>query len=82
MDRQVKKYRQRCCLVASLAAVLAILATNSVSNAAEPISVSEPASEQRVFSVRARLQVSGQIETSSQPADANGQRPLLRSRLG
>jgi hypothetical protein len=73
MDRLVKKYRQRCCLVASLAAVLAILATNSVSNAAEPISVSEPASEQRVFSVRARLQVSGQIETSSQPADANGQ---------
>lgn len=40
MDRLVKKYRQRCCLVASLAAVLAILATNSVSNAAEPISVS------------------------------------------
>ncbi len=82
MDRLVKKYRQRCCLVASLAAVLAILATNSVSNAAEPISVSEPASEQRVFSVRARLQVNGQIETSSQPADANGQKAAAAKPAG
>lgn len=82
MDRQVKKYRQRCCLVASLAAVLAILATNSVGNAAELISVSEPASEQRVFSVRARLQVNGQIETSSQPADANGQKAAAAKPAG
>lgn len=82
MDRLVKKYRQRCCLVASLAAVLAILATNSVSNAADPISVSEPASEQRVFSVRARLQVNGQIETSSQPADANGQKAAAAKPAG
>ncbi|MDA1164580.1 MAG: hypothetical protein O3B13_15925 [Planctomycetota bacterium] len=42
--------------------------------AAEPISLGEAATEQRVFSVRCRLQVSGHIETSSQPVVAAEQK--------
>ena len=52
---------------------LLVLVLDIAPLSAEQIPVSEPASEQRVFSVRARLQVSGQIETSSQPAVAAGQ---------
>lgn len=72
MDRLVKKYRQEFRLAISMA-TLTLLAISSASKAAEPISVSEPASEQRVFSVRARLQVNGHIETSSAPTPKSGQ---------
>lgn len=50
---------------------LAVITTGSLTAAAAPISISESASEQRVFSVRCRLQVNGNIETSAQPAEAS-----------
>ena len=81
MDRLVNKYRQEYRFAVSMAAVT-ILAVNSVGTAAEPISVSEPATEQRVFSVRARLQVNGQIETTSQPAAASGQKTTTEKPTG
>lgn len=65
------------------AVALLVVAASSVPCAfAEPISVSEPPSEQRVFSVRARLQVNGTIETSSQPAAASGQKAAAAKPAG
>ena len=82
MNRLVKKYRYGRLAVASTTAVLTLLAIAAGSTAAEPISVSEPATEQRVFSVRCRLQVSGNIETSSQPVAASGQKAAAAKPAG
>ncbi|NQV23685.1 MAG: hypothetical protein HQ518_04885 [Rhodopirellula sp.] len=72
MDRLGQTCRHGWRAAAPAAGMLVLLALNSGLEAAEPISVSEPATDQRVFSVRARLQVNGHIETSSQPAAASG----------
>lgn len=74
MDRQGSTYRHGRSLTVFTAIALLILIVNESTVAAEPISVSEPATEQRVFSVRCRLKVSGNIETSSQPVAAAGQK--------
>ncbi len=70
MNRQGLKFRHKRGAICCGAVVLFTLVLNTSPLAAESISVSEPATEQRVFSVRARLQVSGQIETSAPPASA------------
>ena len=75
MNRQGPKFYNKCGVPSFVAAALLALVLDVSPLAAEPISVSEPASEQRVFSVRCRLQVSGNIETSSQPVAAAGQKP-------
>ncbi len=75
MNRQGPKFYNKCGVPSFVAAALLALVLDVSPLAAEPISVSEPATDQRVFSVRARLQVSGNIETSSQPVAAAGQKP-------
>lgn len=70
MNRQGRIIRRGPQLPVFAAGLLSVFAFDGVLLAAEPISISEPATEQRVFSVRCRLQVSGQIETSSPPAAA------------
>jgi len=61
-------------------AILSIVAMNDSSTAAGPISISESATEQRVFSVRCRLQVDGNIETTAQPsADSNAKKEAEKS---
>jgi hypothetical protein len=70
MDRQGRTYRHGRSLSVCTASILQFLSLSGGLSAAEPVSISESVTEQRVFSVRCRLQVSGTIETSSQPAAA------------
>lgn len=72
MDRLVKNLGPRSSAVVSALIALTITAITPVRTFAEPVAVTEKASDQRVFSIRARLQVSGRIETSSTPKSESG----------
>lgn len=82
MDRQGQIFRRGLRLPVFAAGVVAVFAFSGGVFAAEPISISEPATEQRVFSVRCRLQVSGHIETSSQPTAAPKEKSADKTQAG
>ena len=70
MTRQKTAFRNICRVMGCGAVALLIIASVLPRATAAPMMISEPATEQRVFSVRCRLQVSGHIETSAQPGAA------------
>lgn len=71
MNRQELNSGHQLCATYFSAVALFVLVLNDSPLSAEPVSISEPATEQRVFSVRCRLQVNGNIETTAQPTAAS-----------